>query len=312
MLETRPLSPAGGVEIAAFDLGAEASPETRDELAALFNLHGLLLFRRQNMTKLGLVAASRIFGEPEVHLLGQNNDREVPEVAVVSTRGRNGDVEPESDDELIGRIEWHTDQAYTTTPNRATMMWAVELPPEGGLTGFVDRQKVYEAMPAQMKERIEGLHVVQSWRKAQQDIAKNPNYRTDEGAKMLALDRFPDLAYELVQEHPVTGRKVVHAPPMWSSGIVELPGEAGLILLEEIFAFSLQPRFVHWQQYQPGDVVLWDNWRFMHAASGTKGRYVRRMYRTVLKGGPVFGTAIDPAEMEAAQRRYEAAALQRA
>jgi len=310
-METRPLSPAGGVEVVGFDLASAASTELRAQLVKLFNAHGLLFFGGQNMTKQALVDASRIFGEPEVHLLGLNNDREIPEIAVVSTHGRDGDIEPESEEELIGLIEWHTDKAYTTTPNRATMMWAVEVPPEGGLTGFVDRQKVYEAMPVAMKHRIEGLHVVQSWRKAQQEIAKNPNYRTDEGAKMLALDRFPDLSYELVNKHPITGHRILHAPPMWSSAIVELPREEGQALLEEIFAFSLQPRFVHWQNYRPGDVVIWDNWRFMHAASGTKGRYSRRMYRTVLKGGPVFGTLLASTEMEAARPRDGASDLQR-
>lgn len=305
MTATKPISSAGGVEVLGIDLSTP--PKDAGELVELFDQHGLLLFREQPMTKAVLLAASRMFGEPLVHLLGHNNDREVPEVAVVSTRGRDGDIEAKDPDELVGRIEWHTDQAYTPSPNRATMMWAVELPPEGGETGFVDREKVYEAMPASLRDRIEGLHVVQSWRKAQAEIAKNPNYATDEGAKMLQLDRFPDLSYELVQRHPVTGRKVVHAPPMWSSAIVELPGNEGTALLDEVMAFSLQPHFVYWHRYRPNDVVLWDNWRFMHAASGTKGRYRRLMYRTVLKGGAVMGVPLDPAESEAAEKRYRAA-----
>jgi taurine dioxygenase len=293
MVDFTALSDAGGVEVLGVDFSQATSPELREALIGLFNNHGLLLFRNQRMTKQILLSAAGIFGEPEVHLLGLNNDREVPEVAVVSTRGRDGNVAAKSDDELVGHIEWHTDQAYTPTPNRATMMWAVELPPEGGMTGFVDRQKVYEGLSEGLKASIKGLTVIQSWRKAQNKIAQNPNYSTDEGAKMLKEDRFPDLGYALVQRHPVTGRNILHAPPMWSSGILELPNAEGSALLDEIIEFSLRPEFVYWQKYRPNDVVLWDNWRFMHAASGTKGRYSRLMYRTVLKGGPVFGRPLD-------------------
>jgi len=287
--DTRPISQAGGVEVLGIDITQPLAPLLKDALVDLFNEHGVLLFRGQSMSKAALVAASRIFGEPEPHTLGINQDLEMPEVAVVSTLGRNGNVMPENDEDLVGRIEWHTDQAYTPAPNRATMMWAVELPPEGGLTGFIDCAKIYDALPSETKRRIEGLTVIQSWRKAQDSIAKNPNYRTDEGMKMMAEDRYPDLGYELVRVHPITGRKVLHAPPMWSSGIVGLPRDQGRELLDDLFAHSLQDKFIHWQKYCPGDVIIWDNWRFMHAASGTKGKYKRLMYRTVLKGGVVFG-----------------------
>jgi len=76
---------------------------------------------------------------------------------------------------------------------------------------------------------------------------------------------------------------------MWSSGIVELPGEEGRTLLEELVAHSLQDRFVYWHQYKPGDAVMWDNWRQMHAASGTKGKYRRLMWRTTFTGTVQFG-----------------------
>jgi taurine dioxygenase len=262
-------------------------------LVELFDSHGLLLFRDQPISKAALLAAARHFGEPEPHLLGVNQDRETPEVAVVSTRGRDGSYIPASADEIVGRIDWHTDQAYTPTPNRATMMLAVEVPSEGGTTGFVDCQRVYDELSPPMKRRIEDLTVIQSWRKAQESISRNPNFRTDEGARMLELDRFPDLGYRIVQPHPKTGRKVLHAPPMWSAGLVELPGEDGRALLAQLFEHSLHPRFVHWQSYRPGDIIIWDNWRFMHAASGTKGRYQRLMYRTVLKGSVTFGRPLD-------------------
>lgn len=304
MVKTQPISPAGGVELSDIDITRPLSAEARREVADLFNEHGLLLFRDQPMMKKALVDATHIFGEPDLHPLGNIHDPEIPEVTVISTHGTHGDVIPENEDEIIGRIDWHTDQAYVTNPNRGGVMYSVEIPPEGGMTGFIDMQKTYAALSAEMKRRLEGLSVIQSWRHAQESIARNPSFRTDEGAKMLELDRFPDLACPLVAAHPVTGRKHLHVPPMWSSAIVEMPGQDGDALLAELIRHTLSPKFIYWHSYRPGDVVAWDNWRMIHAASGTEGRYRRIMHRTIIKGGPDLAVPLDPEEKRAADERY--------
>jgi taurine dioxygenase len=310
MIKSKPLSDAGGVVVEGLDLSRPLTPELKAELGALFDAEGLLVLKDQTLTKRQLVDATYAFGEPEIHPLANAIDREVPEILVISTHGRDGDVAPADPDELVGRIDWHTDLAYVPVPNRGALIYGVVLPAEGGMTGFIDRQRTYAALPDRLKQRIEGLHVIQSWRYAQESIAKNPSFRTDEGAKMLELDRFPDLAHPLVYPHPVNGGKVLNVPPMWSSGIVELPGAEGRGLLDELIAHSLQERFVYWHRYAPGDLAIWDNWRMMHAASGTRGAHRRLMHRTTIKGSLAFGEPLDAAEMAAAQARVAAANLQ--
>jgi len=278
-----------GAEISGVDLSRPAAPELSRALMDAYNEYGLVVIRDQTLTKQQLVEASRSFGELEIHPLANAIDKEVPEILIISTHGTMGDVTPGGEDELVGKIDWHTDLAYVPVPNRGALIYGVELPPEGGMTGFIDRQATYAALPEDLKGRLEGLTVIQSWRYAQEGIAKNPSFRTDEGAKMLALDKFPDLAAPLVYPHPVNGYKVLNVPPMWSSGIVELPGTDGRALLDELIRHSLQPQFIYWHRYQPGDAVLWDNWRQMHAASGTKGRHRRLMWRTTFKGSVEFG-----------------------
>jgi len=278
-----------GAEISGIDLAQPADQATQRALLDAFNEYGLVIFHDQKLTKKELVAASLSFGELEIHPLTNAIDKEVPEILVISTRGTMGDVAPENKEELVGRIDWHTDLAYVPVPNRGALIYGVENPPEGGMTGFIDRQATYAALSDDMKRKIEGLSVIQSWRYAQESISKNPSFRTDEGAKMLALDKFPDLAAPLVYAHPANGRKILNVTPMWSSGIVEMPGEEGRKLLDELIRHSLQPQFIYWHKYKAGDAVLWDNWRQMHAASGTKGRHKRLMWRTTFKGSVEFG-----------------------
>ncbi len=129
----------------------------------MFDDKGLVVFRDQNLTKRQMVSATYIFGKPEIQPLTNARDPDVPEIMILSTRGCRSDVIPETDEEVLGKVDWHTDLAYVATPNRGALQCCVEIPQEGGRTGFIDRQKTYEALPNSLKKRIEGLSVIQSW-----------------------------------------------------------------------------------------------------------------------------------------------------
>jgi hypothetical protein len=146
--------------------------------------------------------------------------------------------------------------------------------------------------------------VIQSWRHSQKHVSDNPAFQTDEGAKAMKMDLFPDLGFPLVVEHPMTGRKILNVTKLFSSGIVELPGDEGAALLEDLIRHSLQAQFIYWHQYEIGDVVIWDNYRMMHAASGAKGKYRRQLYRTTISGeAEIGGLPLDPDALAGAQQR---------
>ena len=288
-MRCKQLSERGGISVEGLNL-ASADEDARTKLAALYDRHGLIVFRDQHLDKPELLAAADLFGgtaSPAV----DNCESGYPGLTIISTRGASGDVLPEDPDAVVGDIGWHTDQGYITAPNRGKLLYAVEVPDEGGMTGFVDGEHVYAALPETLRNAIDGLHVVQSWAHAQATIARNRRYRK-EGARVLADGRFADVAYPLVISHPRTGRLVLNAPPLWAAAIIERPGPDGDALLAEIIAHIEQPHFAYWHSYRPGDVVLWDNWRFAHAASGTKGRYRRTLWSVIVQGGPVLGREI--------------------
>jgi taurine dioxygenase len=290
------LSDAIGVEVSGLELTGEAVSGDAEALCQAFAAHGLVVVRNQQLDKQRLIEATRLLGQTQLHPIAHATDPEAPEILVVSSHGRDGDVEPDEEDEFVHQIDWHTDLAYVPVPNRGAFLYSLEIPLEGGLTGFIDRQKTYDALPEATKTRIEGLTVVQSWKHAQEIVAKSPNFRTDEGARGLQLDRFPDLACPLVFTHPGNGRKVLNVTRMWSSRIVELPGDEGQALLGELIWHSLEERFVYWHHYSPGDLVIWDNLRAMHAASGTRGRHRRLLYRTTIRGDLTIGVPVDALE----------------
>jgi taurine dioxygenase len=282
------LSELCGVAVDGVDLAAPRTTAREQALGRLFDENGLVVFRGQSLTKAELVAAGELFGGTMMNKVAVAYDADSPGLTVISTRGPHGDVVPEDPDKLVGDLEWHTDQGYLTHPNRGKILYCLAAPEEGGMTGFIDGQVTYQALPDAMKRRIEGLHVVQSWRRSESYLARNRDYRV-EGHQEMATDRFPDVAYPLVYPHPVTGAKVLNAPPLWCAGIVELPGREGEALVEELIAHVREPRFHYWHRYSEGDAVLWDNWRFAHGASGTPGRYVRTLWSITLRAGPQIG-----------------------
>ncbi len=286
-IQVNPLSESTGVSVTGVDLSRPQSASETRELNALFDRHGLIVFRDQKLTKQQLLDATHIFGGPELDPPVTARDPEVHGVVVISTRGAVGTVEPKEEEEVVGDIDWHTDEGYVSTPNRGKMLYAVEVPEKGGRTGFIDGRVTYEALPAELQQRIDSLHVVQSWANAGKDIEKNKKYRVD--ADLMKLDAFPDIVYRIVHQHPKTGKKILNVPPLWATGVVELPGAAGESLVADLKRHLMSPRFQYWHAYRPGDVCLWDNWRFIHSAGGTPRRYRRTIWSVVIRGEVEFG-----------------------
>jgi taurine dioxygenase len=255
----------------------------------LYDEEGLVVVRGQKLTKPQMITATDPFGGAELKSVVDDGE---DGVTILSTRGADGDLAPADEEALLGYVDWHTDQAYVVAPNRGKLLYAVIIPPEGGKTGFVDGARTYAALPDEMKARIAGLHVVQSWRKATDSIQRNRGFFKNSDTE-LALDRFPDVAYPLVLTHPRTGRPSLNVPPLWAAGIVELPGAEGQALLDALVAHVRRPEFAYWHSYSPGDLVGWDNWRYLHAGSGTPGRHARTLWTTVIRGGPVIGKTIE-------------------
>jgi len=287
-MQTRKLSPIGGLIVEDVDLKTRHSAEQAAELRRLFDEHGLLVFPGQKLTKQQLVAAAEPFGGAMLKRAAVAVDPEAPGISVLSNRGYAGDVVPESPDELIGYTDWHSDLGYVTAPNRGKILYAVATPEEGGLTGFVDLAAAYETLPSPTKAKIENLHVVQSWDKGVTPSSKSGRYRL-KGEEEIKPQKYPDVVYRMVQTHPVTGVKVLNCPPLWAASVVEAPGADGQALIDELTAHITRPEAQYWHKYEVGDAVLWDNWRFIHAASGTLGRYVRTIWSVTLNPGPEFG-----------------------
>lgn len=90
--------------------------------------------------------------------------------------------------------------------------------------------------------------------------------------------------HPVVRTHPATGRKALFVSEHFTTRILDLPEEESRALLQELFAASVRPEFVYRHQWQPHDLVFWDNRAVLHLAAGTPDTERRKLYRTTVEG----------------------------
>jgi hypothetical protein len=123
----------------------------------------------------------------------------------------------------------------------------------------------YDALTASMKERIDDMVVLHHYgNRADMDESSRTSAErlTPEQKK-----RVTNVFHPLVQRHPITGRKSLYGVAGSSFGIVGMPDDEALELLDELKAHATQPRFVTQYDYGVGDVAAWDTYSTLHMAT---------------------------------------------
>ena len=263
-----PLTPAGGAAITGVDLSQPLDKKTRDSVYAALLDHQFLVFPGQALTREAQYAFTAQFGEVEAHGGGRPGKRQ--DVAHV-TANLDADGNPSDRFAKGANYRWHTDKPYYRTPPALTVLYAVELPPEGGDTEFANTRLAYEALDAATKRRIEGLRVVFQWERG-----LRPGYYANE---------LPPVDHPLVRTHPDTGKKALYLGNH-ALRIAQMDEAEGAALLAELLDHATGPRFTHAHRWRQGDLVMWDNRATLHRAVANyeMNRHRRIMHRNVVRG----------------------------
>jgi taurine dioxygenase len=240
--------------------------------------HQVLLFRGQHLTDQDLIAFSRRFGDLDHAPIQENGQRTangMPEIYVVSNVIENGVAIGSLG---YGEAVWHTDMSYLHAPPKASMLYALEVPPSGGDTSFVDMYAAFDALPERLRERALGLRVKHDGTYNSGGYVRQGVTPTDDPRQA------PGTMHPLVCTHPDSGRRMLYLgrrKMAWLEGFDLAESDA---LLDEIWAFATQPRFVWTHQWRVGDLVLWDNRCTMHRRDPFDATTRRVMHRTQVKG----------------------------
>ena len=268
-----------GAEISDIDLAQPLSDDDFGRIDAAFNAHGVVCFRQQHVNEEQLVAFARRFGEVERIFLTHYAHPRYPEIMYVSNIKENGHDIGHAD---AGSV-WHTDMSYTARPPRATILYALEVPMENGVTlgntQFSSAAAAHDSLPAETQHRIANLRAIH------QVAGRRARTGTGQADQALRRDQ-PTVVHPVVRVHPFTGRKCLYVSKGECEGIEGMATHAALALIDELAEHIVDARFHHTHRWQARDLLMWDNCTVQHLASfDYKWPQHRRLMQRVTVGG---------------------------
>jgi len=283
-----PTGAALGADVAGVDLAKPLDAAVFRGIEAAWHGHLVLRFRGQSLDDPGLLAFARRFGDLDqapVHAVTDTDADPYPEITVMSNIKVNG--------KPIGNLghyeaEWHTDMSYNEKTPIGSLLYALEVPPAGGDTGFSNLYRAFETLPGELKRAIIG-------KSCKHDSSRTSVGDLRKGFKDVADPReAPGAVHPIVRTHPATRRNALFLGRRRNAYIVGLPLAESEDLLNRLWAHASKPEFAWYQQWKVGDLILWDNRCAMHRRDAFDPASRRLMHRTQIQGDRPF---FDPATL---------------
>ena len=266
-MKTRELRPDFGLEILDIDLASDLSDRQFEEILEHYYHYSLLLIRNQRLSSKAQAAICHRFGQPKIETRKQFNFQENPEVSTL------GNIRNNTGKPLTffarGGFGWHTDGTAACHVDAATLLYAVEVPREGGDTLFLSSANTYDNSPNELKQALQDVNLLASFH-----AHNDPLLETDPDSFIpltpTERETLPPVWHKIVQIHPVTGRKVyyLNLDPLEFRGIDDKTGHQ---LIKQLIEFASQPQYVYRHRWQPGELLIWDNHAMLHSGTSTLG-----------------------------------------
>jgi taurine dioxygenase len=274
-ISVKPLSPVLAADVDAGDL-RRLTDERFAEIRRAWLTHHVIRFRGQDFSNADMSAFGRRFGEFQPNIVERGRDPAYPHVSFISNL-----VENERPLGMLGdgELVWHTDQSSFDVVPSATILFAVEVPAGQGFTEFLNAHAAYDALPADLAKRLERLSLKHD---STYDSAgeRRPGY-----GDVIDVSASPGAVHPLVITHPETGRKALYLGRRPHAYVMGLPVAESEALLDDIWARTTRPEFVWRQEWQPGDVLVWDHRSVLHRRTPVAPNARRMLRRVCITGG---------------------------
>lgn len=275
-IHVEPTGQACGATVRGVDLTRPLDTATVAELRAAWLRHHVLVFPEQPIDDDDLERFTLAFG-------GFGDD---PYIAPIPGRDHVIAVRRAADETSpLFAENWHSDWSFQARPPAGTCLRSVVVPPTGGNTLFANQHAALEAMPAEMRSRYEGKIAIHS---ARGGYAPSGFYGDRESEADRSMDIRPSDAamatqeHPLVRAHPETGRLGFFSCRGYIIGLVGVPDDEALPLLNELFEWQGRDEFVFRHVWEPDTLVLWDNRSVLHKATGGYDGHERVLHRTTI------------------------------
>jgi taurine dioxygenase len=265
MIHVEPTGAVLGATIHGADLSKVVSDDDLAVILHALGQHGVLRFPEQDLGPGDVSRFSSLFGEIQGNPIGPlDTTREFPEVGILSNLKEDGQYIGSPD---AGQ-DWHTDMTYRDVAGFVNVLYGVRIPVRGGKplggTEFSDMHMVHDALPADVKARLENATATHDFTKLWDNMRAKGSPRpalTDEQRR-----RRPPVSHPVLLTHPITGRKVLYCNPGFTDHIDGMKREESDALLAYLFEFQLQERFRYTHHWTENDLLIWDNLGTIHRA----------------------------------------------
>jgi taurine dioxygenase len=257
MIDVRRLGTQIGAEIHGVDV------RTLDDagFAAIYRTwldYNVVVVPGQELEIVDFLRYSRRFGVIRPHPSKSTRHPDYPEITVLGVNKFRADGRLDEAIYRRGAEGWHTDGAYDAEPFKATQLYALAVPSRGGDTLFASMYAAYDALPARLKERLEGRKGVFTYGGRRKATALlNPEDRD-----------WTPVRHPIVRTHPETSRKALYFDPGKILSIDGFDDAESDALIDELTERMIQPEGEYRHRWREGDIVIWDNRCSYHKAAG--------------------------------------------
>jgi len=271
------MAPNCGAIIEGVNLAEELGARQFDKIHSALIDRTVIIFRNQELSEDQHVAFARRFGDPQpAEISGFEKDEEHPEIDVLEFDANNP---PSTTLEL-----WHTDFAGREKPTMGTVLYARDIPPDGGDTIWVNTIAAYEALSDRMKSHLEGLHAYHDNYQPYDEHVRPELWDKDyfdDNRRM--REQYRPALHPVVRTHPVNGLKGLFVNESMTTFIKEVSRREGQYLLQYLFDHLRTPEFQYRHKWKTNDLAVWDNRLSIHYALFDYTEH-RLMHRIVIKG----------------------------
>jgi len=269
-----PLTPNFVAEIQEIQLDRITDSEF-ERLYAAWLQYGVLRIRNQDLDDEQLQAFSQRFGPLEEAPFGRMPEAEKAKIKnrfVTTLSNIKVDGKPIGG---LGNDEatWHSDMTYSETPPPASLLLGIEIPDQGGDTHFADQRAALAALPAALRQRIESLSVKHN--AAHTSVGKlRPGFEAFDDPRDA-----PGAIHPMIKTHNETGKPALYLGRREWAYIPGMTVEESDGLLDALWTYVAIKEITWTQQWQPFDLIIWDNRCVMHRRDGfdqNSRRYMRR------------------------------------
>jgi taurine dioxygenase len=246
-------------EISDIDIRSLTNDEF-DQIYEAWLTFGVLRIRGQQLNEDELQAFSSRFGPLEEIPMGR-----LPESERVKIKNRyvtqlSNIIQNDKPIGGLGNAEasWHSDMTYVDNPPPASVLLGIEIPDKGGDTYFADQNAALTAIPVELATRLKDFSIKHN--AAHTSIGKlRPGFAPFDDPR-----NAPGAKHPVISTHPETGKQALYLGRReWAymPGLELAESEA---LLDEIWSYAALTENVWQQQWQPFDLIIWDNRRVLH------------------------------------------------